>query len=268
MPAASACARKSGPQSMRTRRVPEGEERGRAAGAGRAGRRTCRPRQSQAIRGTPWLVPLPRIVTTRRARVRARRRPGRSPAPARAELVPAASRRPRLADRRGGSPSVGGGPRPDRIPSRGRRTTSAGPPAATRSSASFARASAARFSLRGTCRALQRRKPPETRRRLGVERGELGVLHPPAAAQLLHDEHRVEQEGDLLGAQLRGQGRARAGRPCTRRRCWSGGRAPREIVAIGGASGPLGAGRVRVDQDGAGRRRARDCRAPPRRSGR
>ncbi len=39
----------------------------------------------------------------------------------------------------------------------GRRTTSAGPPAATRSSASLASASAVAFSLRGTCRALQRR---------------------------------------------------------------------------------------------------------------
>ncbi len=48
----------------------------------------------------------------------------------------------------------------DRIPSPGRRTTTAGPPAATRSSASLARASAAWFSLRGTWRALQRRSRP------------------------------------------------------------------------------------------------------------
>jgi len=46
----------------------------------------------------------------------------------------------------------------------GRRTTSAGPPAATRSMASLARASAAWFSRRGTWPAVQRSRPPSVRR--------------------------------------------------------------------------------------------------------
>ena len=98
----------------------------------------------------PWLVPLPMMRTTRR--------PGAGPG--------SAGSKP-------GSSSTAGAPVPRAPRSRsswadggcapadatgGRRTTSAGPPAATRSRASLASPSAVAFSLRGTCLARQRRK--------------------------------------------------------------------------------------------------------------
>ena len=61
--------------------------------------------------------------------------------------------------------------------------------------------------------------------------------------------------------------RAPAAAPCTRRRCSSGRPSGRATTASGGASGSVGAGRVSVDEDRTGRRRARGCRARRRRSG-
>ncbi len=112
--------------------------------------------QSQAIRGSPWLVPEPRI-RTRSSPASGPGSPGSKPG-----SRPSGSwsretgRRVDDAESDGASGTTAS----DRIPSAGRRTTTAGPPAATRSSASFASASAARFSDRGTCRALQRRNRP------------------------------------------------------------------------------------------------------------
>ena len=76
--------------------------------------------------------------------------------------------------------------------------TRAGPPAATRSSASLA--SAVRGRVLGP-RHVGRRpalEPGERRLRLGPQRLQLRVLDPPAAVELLDDELRVEEQVDLL----------------------------------------------------------------------
>ncbi len=103
--------------------------------------------------------------------------------------------------------------------------------------------------------------------RLGVERDELGVLDPPAAPQLLHDQHRIEQERELVGPQLLGEGEG-----------------PQEPGVLGDVVG-LAAERLRRRWRSAGRPAARrrgrrrrsgrhrttpgrGCRAPPRRCGR
>ena len=163
-----------------------------------------------------------------------------------------------LAGRRGrargrGSGSAGGG----------RRTTEAGPPAWARSIASLASASATLFWARGTCAAVQRRKPPRMPRSRGPQRDELGVLDPPSTRELLHDELGVEQQVDLRGAEVAGQleGPQRAG-------------VLGHVVGLdaevvgdrGVGDGPRVA-RIRagqVVQRGARATPARDCRAPRR----
>ena len=155
--AASAWARKSGPQSTTTRRAPQARSAESAEAPVARVRRTCRCAQSQAIRGTPLARPGAEDPDPQLAGLGARDRPGRSPAPARAASGPGrGSPRPwrgaadtgsaasggasaRRTPPRTGSPRPAGGPR--------RR----GPPAATRSRASLARASAAgsRCAARG-----------------------------------------------------------------------------------------------------------------------
>ena len=92
----------------------------------------------------------------------------------------------------------------------------------------------------------------EDPRRLGVEWGELGILDPPATVELLHDEHRIEQQPDLAGPELAGE----AERPHHRRVLGDVVGLHAEVVGdgrVGRRRGIERGGPVQVDEDRAGR---------------
>ena len=98
------------------------------------------------------------------------------------------------------------------------------------------------------------REACQQRLRLGVERNQLGVLDPPPAVELLHDQFRVEQHIHLFRPQLAGQGQGpQHGRVLGHvvgldAQVLGDGRDRRRIRASRGRRGPL-------DQDRAQRRR-------------
>ncbi len=159
--ASSACARKSGPQSTTTLRAPQARSTDARRRRSR-GSSDVHVSQSQAIRGMPVLVPDPRM-RTRSSPASGPGSPGSKPGSRPSASWSSGFFRPPDAESPGGGsadPASASARRvalSERIPSPSRRITTAGPPAATRSSASLASASAARFSERGTWRALQRR---------------------------------------------------------------------------------------------------------------
>ena len=141
-------------------------------------------------------------------------RPPDAESPGGGSADPASASARRVAPRNGSPPPAGGSRQPGRRPPPGRAPRwPARRPSGSRSAARGGRSSAGTAPSRAIASAWS-----------GASLASLTRQRP---SQLLDDQHRVEQERHLLGAQLLREGQGAQRPPCTRPRCWSGAPAPR-----------------------------------------